>query len=393
MKNQDRKEKLKPYSSGLIYPVVAYNLQFFAKDGPGGEKTEPATPKKLNESRENGQVAKSKELIMAISLLALFIITKIYVGNMGEKLINTFKDFYNSFDVIVGDSSKGYPVGLACSTIGNMFISILNIVVPILLIAAVISILGNMLQQSWKVTAKPMKPKLSKISPLSGFKRIFSVRQLLELLKSIAMITIIGIVVYTTIIDKVGLLLSFYDITLYEALATIGEIIIDLGIKISMIFLIIGFIDLIYQRHKFKEDTKMTKQEVKDEYKNAEGDPQVKSQVRRRMMEVSRRRMMQQLPEADVVITNPTHFAVALKYEPDSGMAPVVIAKGADHLAFQIKDKAKECNIAIVENKPLARILYHNVDIGMEIPPELYQAVAEILANILRPVYNNNSAM
>ncbi len=393
MKNQDRKEKLKSYSSGLIYPVVAYNLQFFAKDGPGGEKTEPATPKKLNESRENGQVAKSKELIMAISLLALFIITKIYVGNMGEKLINTFKDFYNSFDVIVGDSSKGYPVGLACSTIGNMFISILNIVVPILLIAAVISILGNMLQQSWKVTAKPMKPKLSKISPLSGFKRIFSVRQLLELLKSIAMITIIGIVVYTTIIDKVGLLLSFYDITLYEALATIGEIIIDLGIKISMIFLIIGFIDLIYQRHKFKEDTKMTKQEVKDEYKNAEGDPQVKSQVRRRMMEVSRRRMMQQLPEADVVITNPTHFAVALKYEPDSGMAPVVIAKGADHLAFQIKDKAKECNIAIVENKPLARILYHNVDIGMEIPPELYQAVAEILANILRPVYNNNSAM
>ncbi len=302
---------------------------------------------------------------------------------MGEKLISTFKDFYSSFDVIVGDSSKGYPVGLACSTVGNMFMSILNIVVPILLIAVVISVLGNMLQQSWKVTAKPMKPKLNKISPLSGFKRIFSVRQLLELLKSIAMMTIIGIVVYTTIMDKVGLLLSFYDITLYAALSTIGEIIIELGIKISMIFLIIGFIDLMYQKHKFKEDTKMTKQEVKD----AEGDPQVKSQVRRRMMEVSRRRMMQQLPEADVVITNPTHFAVALKYEPDSGMAPVVIAKGADHLAFQIKDRARECNVAIVENKPLARILYHNVDIGMEIPPELYQAVAEILANILRPIY------
>ncbi len=259
MKNQDRKEILEVYSSGLIYPVVAYNLQFFAKDGPGGEKTEPATPKKLNETRENGQVAKSKELIMAISLLALFIIIKIYIGNMGEKLISTFKDFYSSFDVIVGDSSKGYPVGLACSTVGNMFMSILNIVVPILLIAVVISILGNMLQQSWKVTAKPMKPKLNKISPLSGFKRIFSVRQLLELLKSIAMMTIIGIVVYTTIMEKVGLLLSFYDITLYAALSTIGEIIIELGIKISMIFLIIGFIDLMYQKHKFKENTKMTK--------------------------------------------------------------------------------------------------------------------------------------
>lgn len=380
MKNQDRKEKLKPYSSGLIYPVVAYNLQFFAKDGPGGEKTEPATPKKLNESRENGQVAKSKELIMAISLLALFIITKIYVGNMGEKLINTFKDFYNSFDVIVGDSSKGYPVGLACSTIGNMFISILNIVVPILLIAAVISILGNMLQQSWKVTAKPMKPKLSKISPLSGFKRIFSVRQLLELLKSIAMITIIGIVVYTTIIDKVGLLLSFYDITLYEALATIGEIIIDLGIKISMIFLIIGFIDLIYQRHKFKEDTKMTKQEVKDEYKNAEGDPQIRAQIKQKMREASQRRMMQSLPQADVVITNPTHYAVAVKYDPEVADAPYVLAKGEDFLAQRIKETAKANNIEIVENKPLARMLYHNVDVGAVIPPELYHSVAEVLA-------------
>lgn len=134
----------------------------------------------------------------------------------------------------------------------------------------------------------------------------------------------------------------------------------------------------------FKNDNMMTKQEVKDEYKNSEGDPQVKGQIRKRMQEVSRRRMMQQLPEADVVITNPTHFAVALKYEPNEGRAPVVIAKGADYLAFQIKDKAKEYNIAIVENKPLARILYHNIDVGMEIPPELYQAVAEILAAVMK---------
>ena len=133
----------------------------------------------------------------------------------------------------------------------------------------------------------------------------------------------------------------------------------------------------------------MTKQEIKDEFKNAEGDPQVKGQIRRRMQEISRRRMMQQLPEADVVITNPTHFAVALKYEPNSGMAPVVIAKGADYLAYKIKEVAKENNIEIVENKPLARIIYHNVDIGVEIPPELYQAVAEILAAVLKPSYQN----
>ena len=190
--------------------------------------------------------------------------------------------------------------------------------------------------------------------------------------------------VYNCVRKNMNILLTFYDVTLYTALSLVGNIIINLGIQISAVFLIVGFVDLIYQRHKFKTDNMMTKQEVKDEFKNAEGDPQVKGQIKRRMQEISRRRMMQQLPEADVVITNPTHFAVALKYEPDSGKAPVVIAKGADYLAFQIRDKAKEYNISVVENKPLARIIYHNVDIGMEIPPELYYAVAEILASVLR---------
>jgi len=154
----------------------------------------------------------------------------------------------------------------------------------------------------------------------------------------------------------------------------------DIGIKISIIFLIIGFADLFYQRHKFKNDMMMSKQEIKDEFKSSEGDPQIKSQIKRKMQEASRRRMMQALPEADVVITNPTHFAVALKYEANSGKAPVVLAKGADYLALQIKEKAKEYEIEIVENKPLARLLYNNVDIGAEIPNELYQAVAEVLA-------------
>ena len=283
----------------------------------------------------------------------------------------------------------GYPVGLAASSLQNAFMNIITAVFPVLIVAVIIAVLGNMLQQRWMVTSEPMKPKFSKLSPVNGFKRIFSVRQLFELLKSIAMIIVIGIIVYTEIKDKVNLLLTFYNITLYQAIGAIGEIIVNLGIKISAVFLVIGFIDLFYQRHKFKQDTMMTKQEIKDEFKNAEGDPQVKGQIRRRMQEISRRRMMQQLPEADVLITNPTHFAVALKYEPNSGMAPVVIAKGADYLAYKIKEVAKENNIEIVENKPLARIIYHNVDIGMEIPPELYQAVAEILAAVLKPSYQN----
>lgn len=364
--------------------LIGYNLQFFAKDGPGGEKTEPATSKKLNDVRKEGQVAKSKEIIMAVTLMALFIIIKVYVGNMGEKFISSFKEFYNSFELIVNSSSEGLSMKLATESVKNIFVDTLNIVLPIFLVAVVIAVLGNTLQQRWMVTAKPLSPKFSKLNPINGFKRLFSFKQLFELIKSIAMMIVIVYVVYTTVKEKMNLLLTFYDVTLYRALALTGDAIIDLGIKISGIFLVIGFVDLVYQRIKFKQDTMMTKQEVKDEFKNTEGDPQVKGQIRRRMQEISRRRMMQQLPEADVVITNPTHFAVALKYEPNSGMAPVVIAKGADYLAFQIREKAKECNIEIVENKPLARILYNNVDIGMEIPPELYQAVAEILARVLK---------
>ena len=364
--------------------LLKLNLQFFAKDGPGGEKTEPATSKKLNDIRKEGQVAKSKELITAVSLMSLFIILKIYLSKLGTGLIDVYTQVYNSISKVVDDSYNGLPIRTAGSVMQQVIIDMIKLVIPILLVAIVIAILGNMLQQKWMVTAKPLQPKFSKISPISGFKRMFSVRQLVELIKSIAMISIIMIVVYNTVKSKMNILLTFYDVGLNTALSTIGSIIIDLGLKISAVFLIVGFADLFYQRIKFKNDNMMTKQEIKDEFKNTEGDPQVKGQIKRRMQEVSRRRMMQQLPEADVVITNPTHFAVALKYEPDAGKAPVVIAKGADYLAFQIKDKAKEYNIAIVENKPLARILYHNIDIGMEIPPELYQAVAEILAVVMR---------
>ena len=365
--------------------VLAYNLQFFAKDGPGGEKTEPATSKKLDDVRKEGQVAKSKELISAVSLLALFVLIKVYIGIVGEKLLKVFQDFYNTFDKIISSSATGLPMNLSLEAVKQMLISIVLIAAPFLIVAVIIAFLLNVLQQKWMVTAKPLQPKASKISPLSGFKRIFSVKQLVELLKSIAMMAVIGIVAYQTIKDKLPLILTFYNIPLYTAIAAVGNILVDMGIRVSAVFLIIGFADLIFQRHKFKTDNMMTKQEVKDEFKNSEGDPQVKGQVKRRMMEISRRRMMEALPEADVVITNPTHFAVALKYEPNSGKAPVVIAKGADYLAFQIKDKAKEYHIEIVENKPLARILYHNVDIGMEIPPELYQVVAEILARVLQP--------
>jgi flagellar biosynthetic protein FlhB len=169
---------------------------------------------------------------------------------------------------------------------------------------------------------------------------------------------------------------------LEQAIILVGDLVIDLGLRISLIFLVIGFADFIYQKMKFKKDMRMSKQEVKDEFKNTEGDPLIKSKIRAKMREVSQRRMMQALPTADVVITNPTHLAAAIKYDKTAGEAPILIAKGADYLAQKIKDVAKENKIEIVENKPLARMLYYNVELGAEIPPELYQMTAEVLAYV-----------
>ena len=172
------------------------------------------------------------------------------------------------------------------------------------------------------------------------------------------------------------------DMELLQAVALIAGLIVDVGLKTSLVYLIVGIADLIYQKHKFKEEMKMTKQEVKDEYKNTEGDPQIKGRQRQRMREASQRRMMQDVPKADVVITNPTHYAVAIRYDAEVSKAPVVVAKGEDFLAAKIKEVARENQVEIVENKPLARMLYANVNVGAEIPPELYQAVAEVLAMV-----------
>ena len=206
----------------------------------------------------------------------------------------------------------------------------------------------------------------------------------MELFKSIVKVVLIGAVIFFTIKDEWVYLFRFYEMPLNQALEVIGSIVINTGLKIAFIYLLVGFADLFYQRYKFKKDIKMTKQEVKDEFKNAEGDPQIKGKIRAKMREASQRRMMQSVPQADVVITNPTHFAVAVKYDASAGTAPIVLAKGADYVAQKIKEIARESHVEIVENKPLARMLYANVEVGQEIPPELYQAVAEVLAMVYK---------
>lgn len=209
---------------------------------------------------------------------------------------------------------------------------------------------------------------------------MFSVRTLVSLIKQIVILVVIFIVVYNKLKSRMSDIYMLYDIPLISAIMLLGDIIFDIGTVICVIYTIIGIADYVFEKRKFRKDMMMTKQEVKDEWKNTEGNPEVKNKIRQKMSEASRRRMMQAVPEADVVITNPTHFAVALKYEQNKGKAPVVVAKGEDYLAAKIKEAARENNIEIVENKPLARMLYYNVELDEEIPPELYQAVAEVLA-------------
>ena len=361
---------------------LKYDLQHFAKDGPGGEKTEPATDKRLRDARNEGKVAKSKEISSAIDLIVLFLLLKVFMSFMSENFFSAFRVFYNKIPEVLDEAIGGISLQTANTLLQVLILYLLKIMAPFLLIGLIVSVIFGIVQVGWKVTAKPLKPDLKKFNPVNGFKRIFSKDSLFELVKSIVKLVVIGVVAYKSIQSHEQQLFILYDIPLMQAVILCGEIIIDTGLKISVVYLLIGFADWIYQKYKFKEDMKMTKQEVKDEYKNTEGDPQIKGRQRQRMRESSMRRMMQDVPKADVVITNPTHLAVALKYDSDSGRAPVVVAKGEDYLAQKIKDKAREYEIEIVENKPLARMLYANVDIGADIPPELYQAVAEVLAMV-----------
>lgn len=362
--------------------MIPYHLQWFAKDGPGGEKTEEPTAKKLNDARKDGKVAKSKELNSAFDLIVLFLLLKIFTGNLYGGFLDVFHYTYTRIPEFIADNAKemnGHGMSLFLRPV---ILEMFQLVAPFFIVGIIICVLISILQVGWKVTAKPMRPKFDKFNPINGFKRFFSKDSLFELAKSVLKLSVIAYVAYTSIRKHEDQLFVLYDIPLMQAIILCGQIIVDTGFRIALVYLIVGIVDWIYQKHKFHEDMKMTKQEVKDEYKNTEGNPEVKGKQRQKMQEASRRRMMQDVPKADVIITNPTHLSVALRYDSGESKAPVVLAKGEDYLALKIREVAKENQIEIVENKPLARMLYANVDIGEEIPPELYQAVAEVLAMV-----------
>lgn len=359
--------------------LMKYDLQLFAKEGSGGEKTEEPTTKKLSDARKKGQVAKSVDLAAAVSLLVFFGLLKVYIGILGNSLLAMFRDTYRHLSDVTNDE---FTLSRACSFIGELIYQIMIIAAPFFIVIFVSIVASMLLQVKWKVSFDPMKPDLKRFDPVSGMKRLFSKDKVVALIMSVAKLSVMFYIVYSYLNDKWNLVLDMHQYTLEQALALIGDIIINIGLRISVSFFIIAVADLIYQKWKFHQDMKMSKQEVKDEYKQSEGDPKVKGQQKQRMRQASQRRMMQDIPKADVVITNPTHLAVAIQYDKEKYDAPIVVAKGADYLAQKIKDVARENEVEIVENKPLARMLYHNVEIGSQIPPELYQMVAEVLAYV-----------
>lgn len=364
--------RLKPY-------YLSYNLQLFAKEGQDGEKTEEPTAKKLEDARKKGQVMRSTEVVTAATLLVFFLMLKVFVGFIGNRFISSFHKTLGS----IGDyTSEPFNTNMARTIIHSSLWDIVVAAFPIMIAGFVVTIVSILFQVKWKVTTEPLKPKFDKFNPVSGMKRLFSKDKIMDLLKSTAKVIILAYVVYSYLKDQWPLIFKMYSYTLPQAIAVIGDTVISVGIRISLFFAAIAVFDLFYQKWKFHQDMMMSKQEVKDEYKNSEGDPKIKSQQRQRMQQASQRRMMQDLPNADVVITNPTHLAVAIRYDKEAHEAPVVVAKGADYLAQKIKDVARANAVEIVENKPLARMLYHNVEIGAEIPPELYQMVAEVLAYV-----------
>lgn len=352
------------------------SLQFFADNG---DKTEEATEKKKRDVRKKGQVPTSQELTSAVVLLVAFIILKTFGASLYQKMSELT---VRVFEVYIYDENI-----FTVSGIMKFFIEIvlwfLQAMLPIFSIIMVIGVVINIVQTGFLFTAEGLKPKASNINPLRGVKNLFSLKNIAEFfVKTVVKVLIVGIVAYNTIKDNTKGLVNTMNVSIIVSGEYIMTLMIDLGIKMSICLVVFAVVDYVYQRRKHKKEIRMTKQEVKEEYKQTEGNPQIKQKIKQKQRQMSISRMMQNVPKADVVITNPTHFAVAIEYKPDKNDVPIVVAKGQDYVALRIKEIAKANKVEIVENKPLARALYAKVEIGQAIPEELYQAVAEVLAYV-----------
>ena len=342
------------------------------------EKTEQPTPKKREDARRKGQVAKSRELPSIAVLISGVVIMAIFGSYMNSQLQSMVAKVFST--ISLSNMDKPDVTAFAKEMVG-LFVLIMA---PLLTANFVTAIFSNILQVGFMVSGESISPKLSKLNPIMGFKRLFSMNSVAELLKSILKLVIIGTVAYFSIKGEMERLTNLIDIELSEIISYMLYTIMKISIKCTLAMILLVVADFAYQKWQFEKRLRMTKKEIKDEFKRTEGDPQIKSRIRSIQMEMARKRMMQDVPKADVVITNPTHFAVALKYESGSMTAPKLLAKGAGAVAFRIKEIAQKHHIPVVENKELAHDLYKLVEIGREIPVNLYQAVAEVLAYIYK---------
>ncbi|SDE69341.1 flagellar biosynthetic protein FlhB [Fontibacillus panacisegetis] len=351
----------------------ALDLQLFS-----GEKTEKATPHKRQDARKKGQVAKSQELSGAVVLLSSFLCLIAFGGYFKERLIYLYADVLHhrlTMDVTAEN------VMVMFSDYG---VKLLLLLAPIFLVIFVMAILANYVQVGFLLTGDPLKMKLSKIDPIKGFKNIFSMRSLVQFLKTLLKLVIIGFLVYSTIWGERDQIAKLVHTSVDEAFQFTAGLTMSLGLKIGAALFVLSVLDYIYQKYDHEKNLKMSKQDIKDEYKKMEGDPLIKGKIRERQRRMALQRMMQEVPKADVIITNPTHFAVALKYDGSQMDAPEVVAKGQDYVALRIKEIAKEHGVVTVENKPLARALFQRAEIGDSIPGDLFQAVAEVLAYVYK---------
>lgn len=351
-----------------------FDLQRF----DSAEKTEEPTPRKKEESRKKGQVAKSAELSSVFVILAAFVALKSASPYIYNKLTGYMRYIFSELN-FRGD----FTIASVHAVILNAGIVFLETTLPVLLAVLVVSLTVSFLQVGFSFSPETIMPQFSRINPISGFGRIFSKRSLVELFKSLVKITVVGYFIYRFIQKETVRIPALMMSELAESFSVLATIIYDLAFQIAMVILVLAILDYGYQWWEHMQSLKMSKQEVKEEMKQTEGNPQIKGKIREKQRAMAMRRMMSEVPKADVVVTNPTHFAVAIKYE--TGMeAPVVIAKGSDFIAQRIREIAKENDVVIVENKPLAQTLFKNAEIGDMIPQDLYKAVAEVLAYVYR---------
>lgn len=280
------------------------------------------------------------------------------------------------------------PVGGILNQLPNLIMQgillILSTVFPIMIVAALTAVVATMYQTKMLVAGELIKPKFDKLNPLSGLKRLFSLNSLINVLKNILKITVLMAIIYTSIEGMVLSSSRYLHTGIGASLRNMGDVAVSMVIKISIAFVVLAAADYLYQRWEYEEKLKMTKEEVKEEFKQIEGDPKIKAKIKDIQRQRARARMMQQVPQADVVIRNPTHYAVALRYHPETDNAPVVLAKGQDELALRIVAVAEEHGVTVLENVPLARALYAEAELDREIPPSLYNAVAEVLVFIFK---------